>query len=558
MTKTTKKADKQMLLWYNKYSKNLINKGVLSIPRRITKEELSDHVNRLSLPEFLTIIDRYSDANSVDMDKVKLELVQKDIQKHLTMHGVNSRCPYCDSKMIVKNGYNGAVVRFKCQNCQKRFSLFTGTIMEKTKFSWDIWVKVMEMILNNLSLDTMTKVLIDDFKLYGLDRRTVSTWRHKITHSMAMMPMPKLSGVIQIDETFFRESQKGAKQLVSLVPDTERKPRYGRVASQLGSMGNEFATVVCMVDAQGYAVAKMTGLGKLDIETFVNEFDEYIENPSYICADGSFVYTKYCDLKGYDLYVRPSNYVDTVNKATDRKTPEEANKALLELYKNQMLDYMFLTPSLPYDEFNRIKTINGLSLSRVNQFHSYLKEHLKTETHGITTKFLPDYIGAYVYIRNWNIKHGHLPVSNKDAEEILIDLLKNGNAIKIADIENAKMTDKMTSSRYMKLLKQKTETAREITGNHYFKFDEEDGVINFNVRHFLEKIPQYKLDILRKKYRIPKKWAKYAIISKLIQMPNISNDIIVLIDECKPHRISDEDLDAQEAKRLMKLGLYKH
>ena len=75
------------------------------MPRKITNDDLSANLNKLSLPDFLTLIDRYADANSVDMEKVKLELVQKDIQKHLTMHGINSRCPYCNSKMIVKNGH---------------------------------------------------------------------------------------------------------------------------------------------------------------------------------------------------------------------------------------------------------------------------------------------------------------------------------------------------------------------------------------------------------------------------------------------------------------------
>ena len=469
------------------------------MPRKITNDDIFSAVEKMELVDFLKLIEHYSNVTEAKFDNEKATLIQKDLQKHLEAHNVNKCCPYCNSAIVVSHGYRGSIKRMKCCNCDRTFTLFTGTIMEKTKFPWKVWVKVVEMTLNNLSLDTMTKILTDDFRLYGLDRRTVSTWRHKITHALAMMPMPKLSGVIQIDETFFRENQKGSKNLVSFVPNTDRKPRYGRVSSELGSMGNEFATVVCMVDSQGRVVAKMTSLGKLDVETFVNEFDEYIENPSYICADGNFVYSNYCGLKGYDLYVRPSDYVDTVNKATYGKTPVEKEKILAELYKNKMIDYLHSRPSLSYEEFIRIKEVNGLSLSRVNQFHSYLKEHLKTETHGVTTKFLPDYIGTYVYIRNWSIKHGHVPVSSKDAEIILVDILKNGNAIKIADIVNAKIIDKKASNRYMHLLNQRTKEARALTGNDYFKFDSEDGVINFNLRHFLERIAQYKLDILRRK-----------------------------------------------------------
>lgn len=41
------------------------------MPRKITNDDLSANLNKLSLPDFLTIIDRYADANSVDMEKVK-------------------------------------------------------------------------------------------------------------------------------------------------------------------------------------------------------------------------------------------------------------------------------------------------------------------------------------------------------------------------------------------------------------------------------------------------------------------------------------------------------
>ena len=208
-------------------------------------------------------------------------------------------CPYCHSQIIVKDGSRGAIKRFHCRDCNKTFTVFTNTIMEKTKLSWDVWVNILKMILANESLDNMTSILTDGFSLYGLDRRTVSTIRHKLLHAMASMPMPKLTGVIQIDETYFRESQKGTRELVSTIPGEERKPRKGRQPSKYGVMGNEFANVICMLDSTGRAVAKLVGLGKVDIETFVNEFDEYIDNPTFICADGNKVYQEYSKLKSY-------------------------------------------------------------------------------------------------------------------------------------------------------------------------------------------------------------------------------------------------------------------
>ena len=61
------------------------------MPRKITNDDLSANLNKLSLPDFLTLIDRYADANSVDMEKVKLELVQKDIQKLVLEGGTEQK-----------------------------------------------------------------------------------------------------------------------------------------------------------------------------------------------------------------------------------------------------------------------------------------------------------------------------------------------------------------------------------------------------------------------------------------------------------------------------------
>ncbi|MCW6659349.1 hypothetical protein NHG25_02530 [Aerococcaceae bacterium NML191292] len=61
----------------------------------------------------------------------------------------------------------------------------------------------------------------------------------KLIHALSEMPMPQLTGVVQVDETFIRESQKGSRQLVSTISkNTNQKPRYDRQPSQYGIMGN--------------------------------------------------------------------------------------------------------------------------------------------------------------------------------------------------------------------------------------------------------------------------------------------------------------------------------
>ena len=81
----------------------------------------------------------------------------------------------------------------------------------------------------------------------------------KLIHSIASLPMPKLTGVIQVDETFLRESQKGSRELVSYINGEKRTARYGKISSKYGVMGTEFATVTTAIDSNGYFVCKVTG-----------------------------------------------------------------------------------------------------------------------------------------------------------------------------------------------------------------------------------------------------------------------------------------------------------
>ena len=276
--------------------------------------DLEEKINSLSVTEVLKLFDSYGKATGTDVSKRKAKLISADLQNRLKEHGMNSCCPQCGSIHVVGFGSNGHVNRFLCRDCNKTFTLFTGTILEKTKHSWDVWIAVTEMVLNHKPIEHIQDTLIKDYGLENLNYKSVFLWVHKLIHAMAAMPMPKLTGTIQIDETFFRESQKGSRKLVSYVKDEKREPRYGRIPSKMGTMGNEFANVVCMTDLRGYSVAKLVSLGKLTVEAFYDLFDEYIENPTFICTDANTVYKEYCKLKNYPHYIKPSNYLEVINK----------------------------------------------------------------------------------------------------------------------------------------------------------------------------------------------------------------------------------------------------
>ena len=276
---------------------------------KLTKENVAEFLNSLPYAEFKSLVEGYSTSNKSNFDKEMKRLVTLNLQSRLEKLGINSVCPNCSSSDVVKNGKRSTgVQKHKCRSCNHEFSLFSGTILEKTRWHWDIWVKVLNLTLNGYSIEDMVNTLQKDYGCDGIDPKTVWLWRLKLIHAMASFPMPMLTGIIQVDETFIRESQKGSRNLVSLIKSEERKPRYGRLPSKFGTMGPEFATVTTAIDNRGYCVCKVSGLGKLTTEQFIDLFDSHFDCPSYICSDGNNTYKEYCEMFGIPHYIKPSAY----------------------------------------------------------------------------------------------------------------------------------------------------------------------------------------------------------------------------------------------------------
>lgn len=75
----------------------------------------------------------------------------------------------------------------------------------------------------------------------------------KIRHTLADMPMPRLSGIVQVDEKYVREAQKGSRSLVSyLDPTQSSRARKHNYRSECGIFGPEFVNVLCAVDEYGH------------------------------------------------------------------------------------------------------------------------------------------------------------------------------------------------------------------------------------------------------------------------------------------------------------------
>jgi transposase-like protein len=526
--------------------------------RQISHNEVLDYLKNLPYSQFKNVVEHYTTHNKADFQKEMDNMITLNFQSRLESLDVNSSCPKCSSKSIKKNGNKQNIQMFKCKDCNTQFNLFTDTILEKTKWHWDIWINVLHMTLNYYSLHQMINVLEKDYGCDGINYKTVWSWRMKLINAISQMPMPKLSGIVQIDETFIRESQKGSRELISYIGnEIDRKPHYGRIPSKYGVVGAEFATITTAIDNTGHCVCKVVGLGKMSKEVFMDFFEDYLDNPSYICSDANPLYRDYCNLKSIIHYERPSNYLTLIRKA-GYDTPDYANpieaklteasnqKILSKLYYEEITDKITNKGDLSYEEFSILKKANKLSLAKVNELHLDIKKFIYGEMTNVSTKYLSDYIGFFTYLKNYKVDNGFYPSSKKDAELIFIEILKTKINLTTNDIKEKELDLPKPSSRYTTVLKQKTEEARKATSNEYFKFDEEDGFKTFNMRDYLSDKPKYKLHELCKELGLTKyrKLAQWSLVSLLLKQPNINETVYKLLLEDRHYKVADEDLEA--------------
>lgn len=525
------------------------------------------HLMKLSLEELTAYLKEYEKVRQVKvLDQIN-QMKQEEIQTKLEALSPVSACPSCNSNNFVKNGSRYGLQRYYCKNCKTTFSVTTDTFMEGTTWTWEVWVKLVQMTVNNYSLDAMLDTLEKDYDLVGLNRKSVHLARHKLLYAMSLMPKPTLTGIVQVDETFFRENQKGTrtdlgKKLINVLPRSVevRLPRRGYSPSRMGVLSPEYACVVCAVDNSNHAISIITSMGKADPAMFIDHFDQYFKDITYLCSDGSPLYKDYCVLKSIPHYVRPSSFVGNLRKAgyiagVRSQSDDDAVKELYtknkkiaaQLYTDGVLDYIETANSMPFNEFCKIKYEYGLNLSRVNAFHNYLKLNLEKETTGVATKSLPAYVDAFTFLYNWRHDHKTTLSSMKDAEILLTELVKNKNAFTLNDMRKRDfyIAPKPTG-RYLALLDKATKEMRRKTDNKFFKFDEEDRVISFDHRKYIKETTVGKLRPYGKKYGIKgytrmKHWALYSAIMDLPK-EDIEDIVCDLISNDKTYSIYLEDI----------------
>lgn len=195
----------------------------------------------------------------------------------------------------------------------------------------------------------------------------------------------KLLGIVESDETFFLESDKGKKNL------THRKPRKrGGSASKRG-ISKEQVCVVVAHDRNGQILSEVAGKGRITALEIDAVLGDFLDDSVLLCTDTATNYKKFAAMKGIKHEV-------------------------INAHKK---------------EFVRQKIYH---VQHVNSYHRRLKDWM-ARFNGVATKYLNSYLIWHLFLET----NKRLP-SDESVNEMLLNACKKTNFISVWDIRNFTFT----------------------------------------------------------------------------------------------------------------------
>lgn len=117
-------------------------------------------------------------------------------------HG--ARCPSCDGRRIYTMR-EGGLARYRCQHCQRHFSLRTGTLLQGSHLPLTKWVLAIGLLRVGISARALAREL-------AVSRQTAWELLHRLRDALKRDVLArKLRGRIEVDETYIGGRQKGKR-----------------------------------------------------------------------------------------------------------------------------------------------------------------------------------------------------------------------------------------------------------------------------------------------------------------------------------------------------------
>ena len=272
-------------------------------------------------------------------------------------------CPNCYSKNIKKNGKYKDRQLYKCKDCGKKFNSLTATPFHHTR-------------LNYKQIETAYQCLVDKIPLrkaaekIGVSLYTAFVLRFKLISCLKLNKGATLSRNVELDEYYVSINLKGTKK--DKMPRASKKRKKHGTGKQ--GINHHQVCITSGVDDSDNVFFEVAGTSSVSSDMIKDTIAKYIPKGSKVITD--------C-------------------KSSYESVSKENNWCLKQVKSKGYVD----------NEGNNLATINSL--------HSEL-EYFLSGFRGVSTKYLPEYLDWFVYMKYLNYSKEYIEQTNTYKKDTIV------------------------------------------------------------------------------------------------------------------------------------------
>ena len=294
-------------------------------------------------------------------------------------------CPFCGKYDAVtkKTGYT-----YRCRTCNHTFSANHNSISSGTKQDALTWMKVLQCMMDFISI-------AEACERCGINKKTYYLIRNRIFYGLQLlMEQVRLYGEIQVDNTFVRISYKGMDLQTfdeledSVFYDEIFKPRPGKKRGKRNQLVERSANSVCIfsaIDDRGHVMARYVGVGM----TSYRKLKQYIPVEKYLLSvPEEDPFADLIKIHAAEPKMAPG---DTSVMVADKECAIEKYAMSLGI---ELESHVYRRNGVQIRQYGEARNIQ-----KVNALHHRLKVFLR-KCNYVSSKYLPGYLYLFEFLEN--------------------------------------------------------------------------------------------------------------------------------------------------------------
>ncbi|MBB3223235.1 IS1595 family transposase [Pseudoduganella umbonata] len=193
------------------------------------------------------------------------------------------RCPHCAAIRIHRHGSTGGLQRYRCLTCRRTFNALTGTPFAFLRLRGK-WLPFLQAVLDSRTVRSAAENI-------GIHRNTSFRWRHRFMGSARHDRPPRLQGIVEADETYLLESQKGSRHL-----DRPARRRGGKARRR--GISNELDCILVARDRDGKTRDFVCGRGPVTARQLARHLSPVLAADVLLVSDSAAAYRTFARRTG--------------------------------------------------------------------------------------------------------------------------------------------------------------------------------------------------------------------------------------------------------------------